>query len=46
MFGRGKFHAGVLIFPEEPFDPADEQLLIEFRRSIWSVHQPFNFWLV
>ncbi|KAJ7210990.1 hypothetical protein C8J57DRAFT_1400321 [Mycena rebaudengoi] len=42
MFGRGKFHAGVLIFPEEPFDPADEQLLIEFRRSIWPTVERAN----
>ncbi|KAJ7468444.1 male sterility protein-domain-containing protein [Mycena latifolia] len=35
MFGRGKFHAGVLIFPAEPFDPADTQHVIDFRRRIW-----------
>ncbi|KAJ7206143.1 hypothetical protein B0H12DRAFT_1243356 [Mycena haematopus] len=35
MFGRSQFHAGVLLFPAKSFDPADEQRLIEFRRSIW-----------
>ncbi|KAJ7189839.1 hypothetical protein GGX14DRAFT_580331 [Mycena pura] len=35
MFGRSQFHAGVLLFPAESFDPADEQRVIEFRRSIW-----------
>ncbi|KAJ7164463.1 hypothetical protein C8R46DRAFT_901759 [Mycena filopes] len=35
MFGRGKFNAGVLIFPTEPFDPADTELVAEFRRRIW-----------
>ncbi|KAF7353828.1 Acetyl-CoA synthetase-like protein [Mycena venus] len=36
MFGRSQFHAGVLLFPAESFDPANEKQVIEFRRSIWS----------
>ncbi|KAJ7659561.1 hypothetical protein DFH06DRAFT_1044174 [Mycena polygramma] len=40
MFGRGNFHAGVIIFPEEPFDPADMERVAKFRRTIWpSVEQ-------
>jgi hypothetical protein len=35
MFGRRNFHAGVIIFPEDPFDPSDTQRVIEFRRIIW-----------
>ncbi|KAK7050236.1 acetyl-CoA synthetase-like protein [Favolaschia claudopus] len=35
MFGRSQFHAGVLLFPTEPFDPADDKRVIEFRREIW-----------
>ncbi|KAJ6541378.1 hypothetical protein B0H19DRAFT_1173050 [Mycena capillaripes] len=42
MFGRGNFHAGVIIFPEEPFDPADNQRVIEFRRKIWPAVEEAN----
>ncbi|KAJ7640716.1 hypothetical protein DFH06DRAFT_1429524 [Mycena polygramma] len=42
MFGRSKFHAGVIVFPSEPFDPADTQLVIEFRRKIWPTVEDAN----
>ncbi|KAJ7096117.1 hypothetical protein C8R44DRAFT_813206 [Mycena epipterygia] len=42
MFGRGNFHAGVIVFPEEPFDPADTQRVVEFRRNIWSTVEQAN----
>ncbi|KAJ6598643.1 hypothetical protein B0H10DRAFT_2085224 [Mycena sp. CBHHK59/15] len=42
MFGRAKFHAGVLIFPAEPFDLADKGQLIEFRREIWPTVEECN----
>ncbi|KAJ6588257.1 acetyl-CoA synthetase-like protein [Mycena capillaripes] len=42
MFGRSQFHAGVLIFPTDPFDPSDEQRVIEFRRSIWPTIEEVN----
>ncbi len=37
MFGRGKFQAGVLVEPkrEFSFDPADTDLLSQFRNQIW-----------
>jgi hypothetical protein len=40
MFGRGRFHAGVLINPADTyvFDPSDLEKLAEFRRGIWLVH--------
>ncbi|KAJ7730355.1 hypothetical protein DFH07DRAFT_969173 [Mycena maculata] len=38
----GKFHAGVLVFPAEPIDPADAQQVIEFRRQIWSTVEEAN----
>ncbi|KAJ7607406.1 hypothetical protein FB45DRAFT_948237 [Roridomyces roridus] len=42
MFGRGHFHAGVLMFPAEPFDPADQDKVVEFRRSIWPTIEQAN----
>ncbi|KAJ7103042.1 hypothetical protein B0H15DRAFT_810726 [Mycena belliarum] len=42
MFGRGNFHAGVILFPAEPFDPADTERVIQFRRSIWPVVEEAN----
>ncbi|KAJ7853342.1 hypothetical protein B0H14DRAFT_2758642 [Mycena olivaceomarginata] len=42
MFGRGNFHAGVIIFPEDPFDPSDTQRVIEFRRIIWPTVEQAN----
>ncbi|KAJ6483684.1 hypothetical protein DFH09DRAFT_1211912 [Mycena vulgaris] len=42
MFGRGDFHAGVIVFPEEPFDPVDTQRVIEFRRKIWPTVEEAN----
>jgi hypothetical protein len=40
MFGRGRFHAGVLINPADPyaFDPSDLDKLAEFRNGIWLVY--------
>lgn len=37
MFGRARFHAGVLVDPkpELRFDPTDEEKLAEFRNKIW-----------
>lgn len=39
MFGRGRFHAGILIDPKPSykFDPSDTVKLAEFRTLIWSV---------
>ncbi|KAJ7452161.1 hypothetical protein B0H11DRAFT_1742224 [Mycena galericulata] len=42
MFGRSQFHAGVLLFPMEPFDPKAEQRVIEFRRQIWPTIEAAN----
>lgn len=37
MFGRGRFHCGVLVEPKEAyaFDPNDIRKLAEFRSLIW-----------
>lgn len=37
IFGRGQFHAGVIIQPKEPFafDPSDPEKLASFRNLIW-----------
>lgn len=35
MFGRAKFHVGILVDPVHPFDPANVVQLAEFRNSIW-----------
>jgi hypothetical protein len=37
MFGRGRFHNGVIIEPkaEYAFDPSDEKKLTDFRNDIW-----------
>lgn len=35
MFGRGRFQNGVLIQPEEAFDPSDEAALEAYRNKIW-----------
>ncbi|KAJ6500294.1 hypothetical protein DFH09DRAFT_944969 [Mycena vulgaris] len=44
MFGRGKFNAGILIFPTEPRPAADTEGVIEFRREIWpAVHEANQF---
>ena len=37
MFGRGRFQNGVLIQPEEPFDPRDDAALEAYRNKIWYV---------
>ncbi|KAJ6459713.1 hypothetical protein C8R47DRAFT_1028048 [Mycena vitilis] len=42
MFGRSMFHAGVIVFPTEPFDPTDSQRVIEFRRKIWPTAEDAN----
>ncbi|KAJ6599959.1 hypothetical protein DFH09DRAFT_970599 [Mycena vulgaris] len=42
MFGRSQFHAGVIIFPAEPFDSADTQRVIGFRRNIWPTVEEAN----
>ncbi|KAF7325059.1 NRPS-like enzyme [Mycena kentingensis (nom. inval.)] len=36
MFGHGKFHAGVLVFPEEGDLALDERRVAEFRSLIWT----------
>lgn len=37
MFGTGRFNAGVIIDPRQGyrFDPADTQMLSQFRNAIW-----------
>jgi len=37
MFGRSKFHAGVIITPSpnHVFDPQDDRKLAEYRALIW-----------
>lgn len=35
VFGRGRVQNGVIVHPKEPFDPADEEKLAEFRNKIW-----------
>ncbi|KAJ7648072.1 hypothetical protein FB45DRAFT_1052438 [Roridomyces roridus] len=42
MFGRGQFNAGVLVFPTEAFDPADEERVVEFREKIWPTVERTN----
>ncbi|KAK0483762.1 hypothetical protein IW261DRAFT_1332931 [Armillaria novae-zelandiae] len=44
MFGRGKFQAGVLVEPrrEFSFDPADTDLLSQFRNQIWPTVERMN----
>ncbi|KAJ7775604.1 hypothetical protein DFH07DRAFT_1056780 [Mycena maculata] len=42
MFGRGYFNAGVIIFPEEAFDPINTPRVIEFRRKIWATVERAN----
>ncbi|KAJ7667223.1 hypothetical protein B0H17DRAFT_990381 [Mycena rosella] len=42
MFGRSKFHAGVILFPAEPIDPTDIQRVIEFRRKVWPTVEEAN----
>lgn len=48
IFGRGRFHAGVLIQPNAPFefDPRDTQKLINFRNLIWQVNSYVIFILI
>ncbi|KAJ7803408.1 hypothetical protein B0H14DRAFT_2463681 [Mycena olivaceomarginata] len=42
MFGRGNFHAGVMVFPEDPVDPMDPQQVADFRRKIWPTVEQAN----
>ncbi|KAI8989661.1 acetyl-CoA synthetase-like protein [Trametes punicea] len=42
IFGRGRFQNGVLIQPQEQFDPDDEAKLAEFRTKIWSTVERAN----
>ncbi|KAI9058660.1 acetyl-CoA synthetase-like protein [Trametes sanguinea] len=42
MFGRGRFQNGVLIQPEEPFDPSDDAKLEDFRNKIWPSIEKMN----
>ncbi|PBK89816.1 acetyl-CoA synthetase-like protein [Armillaria gallica] len=44
MFGRGKFHAGVLIDPKPEFkiDPSDTKQLTHFRNQIWPTIEKMN----
>lgn len=39
MFGRGRFHAGVLVDPKPDFkfNPADGTKFAEFKNAIWYV---------
>jgi hypothetical protein len=37
MFGRGKFNAGIILFPTEPFSPADTERVLDFLEAIWCV---------
>ncbi|KAK0238145.1 hypothetical protein EDD85DRAFT_921521 [Armillaria nabsnona] len=41
MFGRGKFHAGVLIDPK-PVEPSDTKQLTDFRNQIWPTIEKMN----
>ncbi|EIW79469.1 acetyl-CoA synthetase-like protein [Coniophora puteana RWD-64-598 SS2] len=44
IFGRGRFHAGVIVDPKPPFrfDPADEEKLAQFRNEIWPTVEKMN----
>jgi hypothetical protein len=44
MFGRGKFHAGILIEPTpgHKFDPTDVERLSQFRNEIWPTVEKAN----
>ncbi|KAH8110846.1 acetyl-CoA synthetase-like protein [Phellopilus nigrolimitatus] len=44
FFGRGRFHCGVLVQPDElyAFDPADTNKLAEFRNRIWPTVEKMN----
>ncbi|THH07788.1 hypothetical protein EW145_g3144 [Phellinidium pouzarii] len=44
MFGRSRFHCGVLVQPKEPFafDPADTKKVVEFRNYIWPTIENMN----
>ncbi|KAJ6576444.1 hypothetical protein DFH09DRAFT_1149378 [Mycena vulgaris] len=42
MFGRSQFNAGVLLFPAQPFNPAEGERVVEFRREIWPAIQEAN----
>ncbi|KAJ7810002.1 hypothetical protein B0H14DRAFT_3480930 [Mycena olivaceomarginata] len=42
MFGRGKFNAGIILFPTEPFSPADTERVLDFLEAIWPVVQEAN----
>ncbi|KAI8996240.1 acetyl-CoA synthetase-like protein [Trametes punicea] len=42
VFGRGRFQNGVIIQPEEPFDPSDAAKLEEFRNKIWPTVERAN----
>ncbi|KAJ7052953.1 hypothetical protein C8F01DRAFT_562559 [Mycena amicta] len=42
MFGQGRFHAGVIIFPNEAIDPGEEDRVVEFRRRIWPTVEKAN----
>ncbi|THH03024.1 hypothetical protein EW145_g6597 [Phellinidium pouzarii] len=44
MFGRSRFHCGVLVQPKIPFsfDPVDTKKVIEFRNLIWPTIENIN----
>ncbi|THH09230.1 hypothetical protein EW145_g2182 [Phellinidium pouzarii] len=44
MFGRSRFHCGILVQPKEPFafDPVDTKKVIEFRNLIWPTIEKMN----
>ncbi|KAH8110855.1 acetyl-CoA synthetase-like protein [Phellopilus nigrolimitatus] len=44
IFGRGRFHCGVLVEPKEQhaFNPTDTKKLVEFRNRIWPTIEAMN----
>lgn len=48
MFGRSRFHNGVLIepAPEHPVDLADEEKIAEFRNAVWYVESKIRIVLL
>ncbi|KAI5121945.1 hypothetical protein M0805_002017 [Coniferiporia weirii] len=44
IFGRGRFHCGILVQPKVPFafDPSDMKKVVEFRNLIWPTIEAMN----
>ncbi|THV07008.1 acetyl-CoA synthetase-like protein [Dendrothele bispora CBS 962.96] len=44
MFGRGQFHAGIIVEPRNQFtfDPSDEEKLSQFRNQVWPTVEKMN----